>query len=184
MVPGRSKRVLKTWLSHWDAAWCTAIAVVRYGGVHRFRERRHRTVERRGYRVVMDPFHVVRLAGQSLELCRRRVQQYGSGPPRHPATCSTTRLPDPFRRRGPASPTNIGTDLGAVRRRQAFVSPATVMGPPGPVFCHGSWDHRSASYGTTRRVLTPAGSGRLFDLHVLFAGMEVADDGVPGGRRG
>ena len=50
-------------------------------------------------------------------------------------------------------------------------------------FLPGSWDHRSASYGTTRRVVTPVGRGRLFDLHVLFAGVEVADDGVPGGRR-
>jgi len=31
--------------------------------------------------VVMDPFHVVRLAGQSLELCRRRVQQLSPGAP-------------------------------------------------------------------------------------------------------
>ena len=51
-------------------------------------------------------------------------------------------------------------------------------------FLPRAWDHRSASHRTTRRVLSPAGSGRLFDLHVLFAGMEVADDGVPGGRRG
>jgi hypothetical protein len=50
-------------------------------------------------------------------------------------------------------------------------------------FLPGSWDHRSASYGTTRRVVTPVGRGRLFDLHVLVSGMEVADDGVPGGRR-
>src|SRR5664279_1376442 len=50
-------------------------------------------------------------------------------------------------------------------------------------FLPGSWDHRSASYGTTRRVVTPVGRGRLFDLHVLVSGTEVADDGVPGGRR-
>jgi hypothetical protein len=50
-------------------------------------------------------------------------------------------------------------------------------------FLPRSWDHRSASCGTARRVVTPAGRGRLFDRHVLFSGREVADDGVPGGRR-
>jgi len=64
------------------------------------------------------------------------------------------------------------------------LSPAILMGPPGPGFCHGHGTTvLPASYRTTRRVLTPTGPGRLFDLHVLFAGMEVADDGVPGGRR-
>src|SRR6476620_160022 len=52
------------------------------------------------------------------------------------------------------------------------LSPASVMGPPEPVFCHGygttscqSWDHR--------RVVTPGGLGRLFDLHVLLSDVEV-----------
>ena len=66
--------------------------------------------------------------------------------------------------------------------------------PPGSVARHRDgttlagflptrWDHCSASCGTTRRVLTPTGPGRLFDLLVLFSDVEVADDGVPGGRR-
>ncbi|MET3808900.1 hypothetical protein ABIB25_005932, partial [Nakamurella sp. UYEF19] len=45
-------------------------------------------------------------------------------------------------------------------------------------FLPRGWDRRSASCGTTRRVLTPDVAGCLFDLLVLFADVEVADDGV------
>ena len=60
------------------------------------------------------------------------------------------------------------------------------MGPPGPGFCHGHGTTvlpADSSCGTARRVVTPAGRGRLFDRHVLFSGMEVADDGVTERRR-
>nr|WP_239543481.1 transposase [Glutamicibacter nicotianae] len=49
MVEGRSKAVFKTWLADRDDAFRDAVTV-------------------------MDPFHVVRLAGDALDRCRRRVQ--------------------------------------------------------------------------------------------------------------
>jgi len=54
LVPGRSAAALKTWLSAQSAA---------------FRDR----VE------VVDPFHVVALAGAKLDLCRQRIQQQTCG---------------------------------------------------------------------------------------------------------
>src|SRR4029434_7658121 len=47
------------------------------GWVHRFQDRHQRGTARRG--PVMDPFHVVRLAGDALDQCRRRVQQATCG---------------------------------------------------------------------------------------------------------
>ncbi len=59
------------------------------------------------------------------------------------------------------------------------------LGPPRPGFCHlGHGTTAPASWWTTRRVLTSACGGCSFDLLVLFKGMDVADDGVPGGRCG
>jgi transposase len=55
MVEGRSKQVLRTWLGDRDTSW--------------------RDVEV----VAMDPFHVVRLAADALDQCRRRVQQATCG---------------------------------------------------------------------------------------------------------
>jgi len=49
MVEGRSKAAFKTWLADHDDAFRDAVEV-------------------------MDPFHVVRLAGDALDRCRRRVQ--------------------------------------------------------------------------------------------------------------
>ncbi|KAA1376148.1 transposase [Aeromicrobium fastidiosum] len=49
MVEGRSKAAFKTWLADRDDAFRDAVTV-------------------------MDPFHVVRLAGDALDRCRRRVQ--------------------------------------------------------------------------------------------------------------
>ena len=46
--------------------------------------------------VVMDPFHVVRLAGQSLELCRRRIQQQTLRPPRPRRRPAVLGAPNPF----------------------------------------------------------------------------------------
>ena len=68
---------------------------------------------------------------------------------------------------------------GPGRRVACHVDGTTSAG-----FLPGSWDHRSASWWTTRRVLTPVRGGCSFDLLVLFKSMEVADDGVPGGRCG
>ena len=73
MVEGRSKQVFKTWLAARPHAWRDGIEVVAMDGFTGYKtaaveELHHATA-------VMDPFHVVRLAGEALTRCRQRVQQ-------------------------------------------------------------------------------------------------------------
>jgi transposase len=73
MVEGRSKQVFKTWLAARPQAWRDAVEVVAMDGFTGFKTA---TVEELPDAVaVMDPFHVVRLGGDALDQCRRRVQQ-------------------------------------------------------------------------------------------------------------
>ncbi len=78
MVQGRSKQVFKTWLSDRDETWRNTVDVVAMDGFTGFKTAAVEELKD-DVTVVMDPFHVVRLAGQSLELCRRRVQQQTLG---------------------------------------------------------------------------------------------------------
>jgi transposase len=72
MVEGRSKAAFKTWLADRPQAWRDAVEVVAMDGFTGFKTA---TVEELPQAVaVMDPFHVVRLAGDALDRCRRRVQ--------------------------------------------------------------------------------------------------------------
>ena len=73
MVPGRSKRVFKTWLASQPDTWRERIEVVAMDGFTGFKSAA--TEELPGARAVMDPFHVVRLAGDALDECRKRIQQ-------------------------------------------------------------------------------------------------------------
>ncbi len=73
MVQGRSKQVFKTWLAQRDQAWRDAVDVVAMDGFTGFKTAT--TEELPDAVPVMDPFHVVRLAGHALDQCRRRVQQ-------------------------------------------------------------------------------------------------------------
>ena len=73
MVEGRSKQAFKTWLAARDQAWRDRVEVVAMDGFTGFKTA---TSEELPEAVaVMDPFHVVRLAGDALDQCRRRVQQ-------------------------------------------------------------------------------------------------------------
>ncbi|MCT1605717.1 ISL3 family transposase [Agromyces sp. NPDC056379] len=72
MVPGRSKAVFKTWLADRDPAWRETVQVVAMDGFTGFKTAA--TEELPDATTVMDPFHVVRLAGDALDKCRRRVQ--------------------------------------------------------------------------------------------------------------
>ena len=73
MVEGRSKQAFKTWLADRPKAWRDAVQVVAMDGFTGFKTA---TAEELPDAVtVMDPFHVVRLAGDALDRCRRRVQQ-------------------------------------------------------------------------------------------------------------
>ena len=73
MVEGRSKQAFKSWLADRDQTWRDGVEVVAMDGFTGFKTA---TAEELPDAVaVMDPFHVVRLAGDALERCRRRVQQ-------------------------------------------------------------------------------------------------------------
>jgi transposase len=73
MVEGRSKNVFKQWLAERDRAWRDNVEVVAMDGFTGFKTAT--TEELPDAVAVMDPFHVVRLAGDALDKCRRRVQQ-------------------------------------------------------------------------------------------------------------
>ena len=73
MVEGRSKAAFTTWLSERTQAWRDSVEVVAMDG---FTGLKTAAAEELPDAVtVMDPFHVVRLAGDALDECRRRVQQ-------------------------------------------------------------------------------------------------------------
>ena len=73
MVEGRSKQAFKAWLAARDQAWRDQVEVVAMDGFTGFKTA---TTEELPQAVaVMDPFHVVRLAGDALDGCRRRAQQ-------------------------------------------------------------------------------------------------------------
>ena len=73
MVPGRSKQVFKTWLASQPATWRERIEIVAMDGFTGFKSAA--AEELPDARAVMDPFHVVHLAGDALDECRRRIQQ-------------------------------------------------------------------------------------------------------------
>ena len=72
MVEGRSKQAFKSWLADRDEAWRDAVDVVAMDGFTGFKTAT--AEELPDATAVMDPFHVVRLAGDALDRCRRRVQ--------------------------------------------------------------------------------------------------------------
>jgi len=77
MVEGRSKAVFKQWLAARPKEWSKRIEVVAMDGFTGFKTA---TAEELPDAVpVMDPFHVVRLAGDALDRCRQRVQQDTTG---------------------------------------------------------------------------------------------------------
>lgn len=73
MVEGRSKAAFKAWLADRPQAWREAVEVVAMDGFTGFKTAT--TEELPHATAVMDPFHVVRLAGDALDQCRRRIQQ-------------------------------------------------------------------------------------------------------------
>ena len=77
MVEGRSARVFATWLDQRPKPWRDKVEVVAMDGFTGFKaaavDKLPDAVE------VMDPFHVVQLAGDYLDRCRQRVQQETTG---------------------------------------------------------------------------------------------------------
>ena len=77
MVPGRSKQVFKTWLDAQSEGFREGIEVVAMDGFTGFKTA---TAEELPEAVaVMDPFHVVALAGDALDQARQRVQRETTG---------------------------------------------------------------------------------------------------------
>jgi transposase len=77
MVEGRSKQAFKTWLAQRPKPWRDAIEVVAMDGFTGFKTAA--AEELPDAVTVMDPFHVIRLAGDALDECRRRIQQHLHG---------------------------------------------------------------------------------------------------------
>ena len=73
MIPGRSMRVFRTWLASQPDTWRERIEIVAMDGFTGFKSAA--TEELPDARAVMDPYHIVRLAGDALDECRRRIQQ-------------------------------------------------------------------------------------------------------------
>jgi transposase len=73
MVQGRTKQVFATWLAGRPQPWRDRVQVVAMDGFTGFKTAA--TEQLPDAVTVMDPFHVVRLAGEALDECRRRVQQ-------------------------------------------------------------------------------------------------------------
>ena len=77
MVEGRSKQVFEAWLKGRPDAWREGVEVVAMDGFSGFKSA---AAEELPEAVpVMDPFHVIGLAGDALDVCRRRVQQATCG---------------------------------------------------------------------------------------------------------
>lgn len=77
MVQGRSKQAFATWLQERPQEWRDGVEVVAMDGFSGFKSAA--AEELPDAVPVMDPFHVVRLAGDALDSCRRRVQQQTCG---------------------------------------------------------------------------------------------------------
>ena len=73
MVEGRSKSVFKTWLAARPQGWRDGVEVVAMDGFTGFKTAA--SEELPDAVTVIDPFHVVRLAGDALDQCRRRIQR-------------------------------------------------------------------------------------------------------------
>jgi len=77
MVEGRSKKAFKQWLAEREQTWRDGIDIVAMDGFTGFKTAT--TEELPDAVAVMDPFHVVRLAGDALDECRRRIQRNTRG---------------------------------------------------------------------------------------------------------
>lgn len=77
MVEGRSKRAFKEWLAGRDQVWRDRVEVVAMDGFTGFKTAAAEELPEA--HAVMDPFHVVQLAGDALDRCRQRVQQETTG---------------------------------------------------------------------------------------------------------
>jgi transposase len=106
MVAGRSKHAFKQWLADRPETWRQGVEVVAMDGFTGFKTAT--TEELPDAVTVLDPFHAVRLCGEALDECRRRVQQ---------ATCGHRgRTGDPLY--GARRTLHTGADLLTVKQQR------------------------------------------------------------------
>ncbi|CCH70210.1 transposase (fragment) [Phycicoccus elongatus Lp2] len=108
MVEGRSKAAFKTWLADRPQAWRDAVEVVAMDGFTGFKTAA--AEELPDAVAVMDSFHFVRLGGDALDRCRRRVQQDCTATAAWPATRCT----------GPGGPCTPGTTSSPTGNESAW----------------------------------------------------------------
>ena len=77
LVPGRSAAALRTWLATQSSTFRDQVQVVAMDGFGGYKTAASDQLPEAT--AVMDPFHVVALAGTKLDLCRQRVQQQTCG---------------------------------------------------------------------------------------------------------
>ena len=77
LVPGRSAAALKTWLADQTSTFRDQVEVVAMDGFNGYKSAAADQLP--DATPVMDPFHVVALAGDKLDLCRQRIQQATCG---------------------------------------------------------------------------------------------------------
>ena len=77
LVPGRSAATLRTWLATQSSTFRDQVQVVAMDGFGGYKTAASDQLPEAT--AVMDPFHVVALAGTKLDLCRQRVQQQTRG---------------------------------------------------------------------------------------------------------
>ena len=77
LVSGRSAAALKSWLSAQTAVFRDQVQVVAMDGFGGYKTAATEVLPEAT--TVMDPFHVVALAGAKLDLCRQRIQQQTCG---------------------------------------------------------------------------------------------------------
>jgi transposase len=94
LVPGRSAAALKSWLADQSQAFRDRVEVVAMDGFGGYKTAAADVLP--DATAVMDPFHVVALAGAKLDLCCQRIQQARPVLPTHPTT--DVRAPRPNRR--------------------------------------------------------------------------------------
>src|SRR5690625_4969237 len=73
MVPGRSKQTFITWLEAQTSAFRAGVEIVAMDGFTGYKTAAAETLPEAT--TVMDPFHVVALAGQAVDKARQRIQQ-------------------------------------------------------------------------------------------------------------
>jgi transposase len=77
LVPGRSAAAFKTWLAEQSPAFRDQVEIVAMDGFSGYKSAAAELLPEAT--PVMDPFHVVALAGDKLDLCRQRIQQLTCG---------------------------------------------------------------------------------------------------------